>query len=76
MSDSKVKITVRNNGPLRIEGGDFELCDGSGQAFNLNGRSAISICRCGASKNQPFCDGSHGACQFQSEVKAIELPPK
>lgn len=76
MSDAKVKIIVKNNGPLRIEGEAFELCDSAGNAFNLGGRSAISICRCGASKKQPFCDGSHGECKFQSEVQAYDLPPK
>lgn len=76
MTDEKVKITVRNNGPIRIEGANFELLDGAGKAFNLNGRTAISICRCGASKKQPFCDGAHGECQFQSTVEACELPSK
>jgi len=76
MSDAKVKITVRNNGPFRVEGTDFEVCDAAGNVFNLNGRTAVSLCRCGASKKHPFCDGSHGECKFQSEVQAFELPPK
>lgn len=72
----KTKITVKNNGPIRIEGTNFEICDASGQAFDLGGRTAISICRCGASQKQPFCDGAHSGCQFSSEVKAYALPPK
>jgi CDGSH-type Zn-finger protein len=76
MSDAKVKITVKNNGPFRVEGGNFEICDAAGTVFNLNGRTAISLCRCGASKKHPFCDGSHGECKFQSECQAFELPPK
>ena len=76
MSDEKVKITIRNNGPIRVEGASFEVLDAAGNAFNLNGRTAISICRCGASKKQPFCDGTHGECQFHSEVQAYELPLK
>lgn len=75
MSD-KVKITIRNNGPIRVEGANFEICDSAGNAFNLNGRAAVSLCRCGASKKQPFCDGAHGECKFQSEVQAYDLPPK
>jgi CDGSH-type Zn-finger protein len=59
MSDEKVKITIRNNGPLRVDGGNFELLDADGNAFNLNGRTSVFICRCGASKKQPFCDGAH-----------------
>lgn len=76
MSDTKVKITVKNNGPFRVEGANLEICDATGNVFNLNGRAAVSLCRCGASKKQPFCDGSHGECKFQSEVEAFELPAK
>ena len=67
-------VTVRNNGPLRIEG-DFKIVDQDGNAFGLAGRTAISLCRCGHSANKPFCDGSHKTSGFQSEIKARELPP-
>ncbi|MGH9702559.1 MAG: CDGSH iron-sulfur domain-containing protein [Candidatus Acidiferrales bacterium] len=68
------KITVMNNGSVRIEG-DFEILDSEGLAFGLAGRTAISLCRCGHSQNKPFCDGSHKTSGFQSEIKARELPP-
>ncbi|HLY60321.1 MAG TPA: CDGSH iron-sulfur domain-containing protein [Terriglobia bacterium] len=68
------KVTVNNNGSLRIEG-DFEICDVQGGIFGLAGRTVISLCRCGHSENKPFCDGSHKKTGFQSEVKARELPP-
>ena len=68
------KITVRNNGSLRIEG-DFEICDSEGAVFDLAGRTSISLCRCGYSENKPFCDGTHKKVGFQSEVKARALPP-
>jgi len=68
------KITVRNNGSLRIEG-DFEIVDQDGNAFGLAGRPSVSLCRCGHSENKPFCDGSHRRVQFQSEIKAFDLPP-
>ena len=68
------KVTVRNNGPLRIEG-EFSICDQDGDAFGLGGRTMISFCRCGNSENKPFCDGSHNRVGFQSQIKARELPP-
>jgi CDGSH-type Zn-finger protein len=69
------KITVRPDGSLRIEGDDFQICDGKGEVYDLNGRISISLCRCGASKNKPFCDGAHASCGFKSEVVATKLPP-
>lgn len=71
---SDVKVTVRNNGPLRIEG-QFDILDADGQAFGLAGRTVISLCRCGHSENKPFCDGAHGKAGFQSVCPARDLPP-
>jgi CDGSH-type Zn-finger protein len=68
------KITVRANGPLRIEG-DFEIEDHAGAVYDLAGRTVISLCRCGHSQNRPFCDGSHARTGFQCESKARALPP-
>ncbi|MBM4168664.1 MAG: CDGSH iron-sulfur domain-containing protein [Ignavibacteria bacterium] len=65
------KITVMNNSNLRVEG-EFELLDQSGKPFDLKGKSVISLCRCGHSKNKPFCDGSHRQANFQS---AVDAPP-
>ena len=70
----EAKVNVRNHGPLRIEG-DFKLYDADGSAFDLGGRTAISLCRCGHSQDKPFCDGSHKRVGFESEVKARNLPP-
>ena len=72
------KITVKNDGSIRIEG-EFELYDINGSKFDLAGRTTISLCRCGQSKDKPFCDGTHRATNFQSEVNArvlLPVPPK
>jgi CDGSH-type Zn-finger protein len=69
-----VEIICVNNGPLRISG-DFVIKDAAGNAFDLSGRTAISLCRCGHSNNKPFCDGSHARVGFQSVVEARVLPP-
>lgn len=72
-----VKVTVINNGPLRIEAepGEFTLCDAQGGEFGLAGRKVVSLCRCGLSANKPFCDGSHARQGFQSACEARDLPP-
>ena len=69
-----VKITVKKDGSLRLEG-DLMLYDAEGHAYDLAGQTTISLCRCGASENKPFCDGSHRRIGFRSEVKASQLPP-
>jgi len=68
------RLTVMNNGSLRIEG-DFEVVDQEGRAFGLAGRSRVSLCRCGQSNNKPFCDSAHKTCGFQSTLVAFDLPP-
>ena len=68
------KITIRSNGSTRVEG-EFELYDAVGNKFDLGGRSAISLCRCGQSNNMPFCDSRHKETGFSSEVAAVALPP-
>ena len=68
------KIVVKSNGSIKIEG-DFELFDQEGRKFDLAGRTAISLCRCGLSKDKPFCDSSHRLENFQSEIIARTLPP-
>jgi CDGSH-type Zn-finger protein len=69
-----MKITVRPNGPLLVEGEGIALLDAAGAQFGLAGRRAISLCRCGHSQNKPFCDGSHNREGFQSECPARDLP--
>jgi CDGSH-type Zn-finger protein len=69
-----VKLTVNNNGSLRVEG-EFEIVDAQGQPYGLEGRTVVSICRCGLSKNKPFCDGSHKG-HFEHNAVAFDLPPR
>ena len=68
------KITINNNGSIKIDG-DFEIVDMQGDTYGLQGRTIVSLCRCGHSSNKPFCDGSHRD-NFHHEAKAFELPPK
>jgi len=68
------RITVRRNGSLGVEG-DFEIVDADGRPFGLAGRTKVSLCRCGQSKDKPFCDSSHKECGWESDTPARELPP-
>jgi CDGSH-type Zn-finger protein len=68
------KLIINNNGSVKVDG-DFEILDATGNAYNLQGRTVVSLCRCGHSANKPFCDGSHKE-KFEHEAKAFELPPK
>jgi len=72
MADTDINVAA--NGPLRISG-NFVIKDPQGKEFDLAGRTAISLCRCGHSDNKPFCDGSHNRRGFQSVVEARALPP-
>ena len=65
-----VTITVRPNGPFRVEG-PIRLVDSNGEEWNLAGKPAVSLCRCGASTNKPFCDGAHSKIGFQAAEAAV-----
>lgn len=71
---SQVKITVRKNGPYRVEApeGTLELVDADGQRYDLTGKPAFSLCRCGGSVNKPFCDGTHTRIGFQAAEAAVK----
>ena len=71
---SKTKITINNNGSIKVEG-DFEIVDKDGGVYGLGGREKVSICRCGLPKNKPFCDSSHKG-HFEHDAIAFDLPPK
>jgi len=69
-----VKITVRPNGPYRVEAaeGAVELVDANGNPYDLTGKPAFSLCRCGGSVNKPFCDGTHSRIGFQGAELAVK----
>jgi CDGSH-type Zn-finger protein len=71
---ASTKLTINSNGSVKIDG-DFEIVDMQGNAYGLQGRTIVSICRCGMSQNKPFCDGSHKG-HFEHEANAFDLPPK
>jgi CDGSH-type Zn-finger protein len=72
-SVTPVTITVRENGPFRIDGDDMarvRLVDHQGNEIPTAGRKALSLCRCGASTQKPFCDGTHSKVGFRGAEAA------
>ncbi len=57
-------INVSKNGPYEVNG-NIALEDPSPEIGAPAGRYAL--CRCGGSKNKPFCDGSHWEIGFEDE---------
>lgn len=66
-----VTITVRPNGPYRVEG-PVRLVDINGNEWDLTNKPAFSLCRCGASTTKPFCDGTHSKLGFQAAEAAVQ----
>jgi CDGSH-type Zn-finger protein/uncharacterized Fe-S cluster protein YjdI len=56
-----VTITPTPNGPYMVVG-KLEMESGTGR--NINRIEKTWLCRCGHSKNKPYCDGSHKAAGF------------
>lgn len=64
-----VTIDCRPNGPFLVNG-PVKVLDHEGNEFDLGGKATFALCRCGASGNRPFCDGSHKTCGFDSSETA------
>lgn len=63
-SERQPKVTVTRNGPYAVTGG-IELLDttiGEGAS-----KEHYTLCRCGGSKNKPFCDGTHWHIGFKDD---------
>lgn len=56
------KIVERENGPLVVSG----VTEMSGPDGPIEVKEVMALCRCGASRNKPFCDGSHNDTGFES----------
>ncbi len=57
------------NGPLMVRG-NLDVRDARGNIFDQGTRMAL--CRCGHSRNQPFCDLSHRAAGFRNVPRASD----
>ncbi len=78
MADTTIEI--RKNGPYRVFG-DVNLVDHEGNPVPIpearrktspEGKTWVSLCRCGASVTKPFCDGTHSRIGFLAAEEAVE----
>ena len=56
-------VEPRPNGPLFVRG-RVRIVDPEGELIREDTR--VALCRCGSSKNKPFCDGSHLRIGFRT----------
>ena len=57
-----VKMRVKANGSIRVTG-TVDFVDEDGNVVET--KTDFSLCRCGHSKEKPYCDGSHKAAGFE-----------
>ena len=69
-------IKVRKDGPYAVDitSGEFVLIDHEGNPIPIPplkpGKTAVTLCRCGASTTKPFCDGTHSKIGFKGAEEA------
>lgn len=61
-----MEINILENGPILIKG-PVEI---DGKVIE---QETVALCRCGASKNKPFCDGRHKAASFVAVKTLLEV---
>jgi 3-phenylpropionate/trans-cinnamate dioxygenase ferredoxin subunit len=66
MSDPTIQVLPK--GPYLVAG-KFALLDASGKKIEAGEK--IALCRCGASTNKPFCDGTHSKIGFDAAAAAV-----
>lgn len=64
------RLKVLKDGPYLLEGA--EAIDWNGAPYP-HAEGAIALCRCGASKNKPFCDGTHTKIGFKASEAAAQV---
>jgi len=60
----KTKVVIAKNGPALLHGNVVVVHKDGREEVREN---VTAFCRCGESKNKPFCDGTHKTCGFKDE---------
>jgi uncharacterized Fe-S cluster protein YjdI len=61
LGEEEAAITVSRDGPLLLRG-RLRILNAAGETITT--ADAAALCRCGATANPPFCDGSHTRISF------------
>ncbi len=56
------EVGIVDDGPLWVRGG-IPVQGSDGETYEV--RNRVTLCRCGASNNKPFCDGEHSKIGFK-----------
>lgn len=67
--EAVVEIKVRDDGPYKVSG-PVRVLDATGRELLIPAGESLALCRCGESRDKPFCDGSHKRSGFSSCVRA------
>ena len=62
--ERKPMITVSKDGPYYVTGGIELINEPRGEGASTE---HFTLCRCGGSKNKPFCDGTHWNIKFEDD---------
>ncbi|MGB3633829.1 MAG: CDGSH iron-sulfur domain-containing protein [Rubrobacteraceae bacterium] len=66
----QTKITAYDNGPYLVSG-SVSITDSEGNQYE-KAQETVALCRCGASTNKPFCDGTHSKAGFEAAERAVQ----
>ena len=66
------KVKVTENGPYILSGVDTMTRMPDGKSYDVAGN--VAMCRCGGSKNKPFCDGTHKKIGFRGDKDPGRTP--
>ncbi len=67
-----MKVKLLENGPIMLESkGEAKLTQNGQEKTITNPK--VMLCRCGQSKNMPFCDGAHAKANFKAPAGELEV---
>ncbi len=67
-----MKVNIRENGPIMLPTNGQAKLSQNGQEKTV-AAPMVALCRCGQSKNMPFCDGAHVKANFKAPAAELEI---